>query len=312
MVPPRKVARAAQVGGLLARCAVRGQAGRDFVRSLAAYGLDLEFEATSPLPTLPASFLGDADEFVTLPANRLMRSGNQNQAGLLQLVVVARAARARRIFEIGTYNGLTALTLAINLPDAVVDTLDLDPGTDPVFPLRGTDVANNMSFERRLYEGTPYANRIVQHLGDSASFDYEGLGGPYDLVYVDGAHSWAYVENDTRAALSIVKSEGAVVWDDYWRLVPDVPGFLHTISDRTLYRIPGTRLAVWLGPDFGKGGSELVSVADPRTTGGFGPSMRGAVERGVNRCSARRLSRGRRSSPVGHERPFRDEYPTVR
>jgi hypothetical protein len=110
------------------------------------------------------------------------------------------------------------------------------------------DLLNAIPFERRVYEGTPYAGRIVQHFGDSAMFDFRALGEPFDLVYIDGAHSWPYVDNDTKAALSIVGENGVVVWDDYWRLIPDVAAYLHALSPERMYRIAGTRLVVRLGP----------------------------------------------------------------
>jgi predicted O-methyltransferase YrrM len=179
----------------------------------------------------------------------MLEPGNQDYAGLMQLAALARALKARSVFEIGTYNGVTALMLALNLPDAKVHTLDLHPEEEPALPLFEFDSLNFRGAQRRAYEGRPEAERIVQHLGDSASFDFDPLAGSMDLVYVDGAHSYEYIRNDTDAAFNLLSERGGVVWDDYWRLVPDVPRFLDGIADRTLYRIPGTRLVVSLAPD---------------------------------------------------------------
>jgi hypothetical protein len=175
----------------------------------------------------------------------MLAPGNLDCAGLMQLAALARVLEARSVFEIGTYNGVTALTLALNLPAAKVHTLDLAPEDEPALPLLAVDPLNFRGAEPRAYEGRPEAERIVQHTGDSASFEFGPLAGSIDLVYIDGAHSYEYVRNDTRAAFELLSDRGAVVWDDYWRLVPDVPRFLDEIADRGLHRIPGTRLVVY-------------------------------------------------------------------
>jgi predicted O-methyltransferase YrrM len=153
------------------------------------------------------------------------------------------------VFEIGTYNGLTTLTLAVNLPEAKIHTLDLPSGERSRLPILSADEANIAQSGRPLYEGQPAAERIVQHLSDSAAFDYSDFTGRCDLVYVDGAHSAEYLRNDSAAAFEIVAESGIVVWDDYWRRVPTVPEFLDALDLRTLYRLPGSRLVVWMSPD---------------------------------------------------------------
>jgi hypothetical protein len=150
------------------------------------------------------------------------------------------------VFEIGTYNGLTALTLAVNLPEATVHTLDLPRGERPQLPVLSADEANMGVSGRRVYEGHPAAERIVEHLCDSAAFDYSAFVRRCDAVYVDGAHSPEYLQNDSAAAFEIVAEEGVVIWDDYWRRVPSVPRYLHSLKLKNLYRIPGSRLAVWM------------------------------------------------------------------
>jgi hypothetical protein len=246
--PAQDLRRLVGVAGFLARSAGSPSGRTGVLRRLGAHALDLEFEANSPFPTLAESFLArTSNELVVLPPTQLLEPGNQSFNGLMRLVAIARAVSARRIFEIGTYNGLTAMILAANLPEARIETLDLPPGRSPGLPVLDADLLNAIPFERRVYEGTPYASRIVQHFGDSAVFDFRALGESFDLVYIDGAHSWAYVDNDTKAALSIVRDNGVVVWDDYWRLIPDVAAYLHTLSSERMHRIEGTRLVVRLG-----------------------------------------------------------------
>ena len=66
------------------------------------------------------------------------------------------------------------------------------------------------------FVGTPYAARITQLYGDSATFDYTPYEGAMDFVFVDGSHSYEYVKSDTRTALKLLKPVGGVIlWHDY-------------------------------------------------------------------------------------------------
>ena len=218
-----------------------------FARSLGGMVLDRRFEERSPIPHLPAHHRAKLEGFaVHLPPLSLFSPGNQSPTGLLWLTTLARALDARTVFEIGTYNGLTALTLAMNLQEATIHTLDLPPDARTALAPSPNDRLNLRNTLSRVYEGRPEERQIVQHLDDSALFDYSAYRRAIDLVYIDGAHSYDYVRNDTSAAYEMVSGAGAIVWDDYWRLVPDVPSFLDGLHERELYRLPDSRLVVWL------------------------------------------------------------------
>jgi len=53
-----------------------------------------------------------------------------------------------------------------------------------------SDPSNSIPFATRAYEDRPEGNRVVQHLCDSATFDYRPFHKSCELVYVDGAHSF--------------------------------------------------------------------------------------------------------------------------
>lgn len=206
------------------------------------------FRRTSPIPYLaPAVLDGVHRHAVTLPPRRpWMMPGTQTVEGLLFLASLARALDARELFEIGTYNGLTTWCLAENLPGASVHTLDLPPEETPSLELERGDHSNRRGFAQRLYQATPPQARVVEHFGDSATFDFTPWRGRCDLVYVDGAHSEPYVRSDTANALEMLSDRGAVVWDDYWHNVEGVRRVLDSRRDLDLHRVPGTRLVVHL------------------------------------------------------------------
>jgi hypothetical protein len=96
------------------------------------------------------------------------------------------------------------------------------------------------------YASTPEAERITTLQGDSATFDFSPYAGAMDLVFVDGAHSYAYVQNDTQRALELLSPQGTIAWDDY----PSIPGvyrYLNELAPRLdgpTYHLYETRLVV--------------------------------------------------------------------
>jgi predicted O-methyltransferase YrrM len=220
------------------------------LRAGGAAVLDYRFERRSPLPELAgeAFELLQSQEELMLPPTRWTAPGNQSYSGLTFLIELGRFVNAKRVFEIGTYNGATAWCLARNLPGAEVHTLDLPLEQDPTLAYGVSDAGNRIRFEQRAYEALPLADgRVTQHWGDSARFDFSPWRGSIDLVYVDGAHSHEYVRADSTTAFELVRESGAIVWDDYWRRIPGVAAALHELS-APLFRVTGTRLVVYLAP----------------------------------------------------------------
>lgn len=220
-----------------------------FARDLRACGssvLDARFARGSRIPDLDrvaVSLVMQHD--VLLPPGAWFQRANQNAAGLIFLVSLAKTLRARSIFEIGTYNGLTAYTLASNLPEATIYTLDLPVATEPALPLFIGDELHLPSQAARLHERRETPGRIVQLEGDSALFDYSSYEGCCEVVYVDGAHSRDYVVSDSDVAFRLASSCSAIVWDDYTRGITGVAEALDALAaTRQLFRVPGTRLVV--------------------------------------------------------------------
>ena len=161
------------------------------------------------------------------------------------------------LFEIGTFDGRTTLNLAINAPRRCrVITLDLPPDTDTRF---GTDCGEQQYIDKpapgqRLRapsaESEGIESKVVQQLGDSASYDFQPYVGACSLVFIDGSHAHDYVRSDTASARRLIKPGGIIVWHDYgvW---PGVTETLDAFEDQHrwgLRSIAGTSLAVWRAP----------------------------------------------------------------
>ena len=174
---------------------------------------------------------------------------------LLELLVIVRAVRKyspSAIFEIGTFDGRTALNMACNCSDdAIVYTLDLPRDglastALPVGPCDRPYIAKDLSGAR--YLGTRFESKIKQLYGDSATFDFSPYLGKIDLVFVDGAHTYEYVLNDSRKAAEMLKGgRGAVFWHDYDGVREGVTRALNELYSTApgfgrLRRIEGTSL----------------------------------------------------------------------
>ena len=174
------------------------------------------------------------------------------------LGALTRSLHARRVLEIGTYDGNSALVLASNSdPQGIVVTVDLPPDFDTAqhqsalaFPAD----AVNLTARDRLgsqFREHPVSARIRQVYGDSGSLDWSALGGPFDLIFIDGCHTESYVESDTRNALKYLTPDGIVVWHDYG-MIPEVSKvvdrFALASSHMKFVALEGTRLAIAFVP----------------------------------------------------------------
>lgn len=147
-------------------------------------------------------------------------NGNVSEWELLSIAQVAASRKPHRCFEIGTFDGRTTLNIAANMADdGHVFTLDLPPQDAEHTALsiaHGDESFIRKSESGARFKGTELEGRITQLWGDSATFDYGPYKGTMDFVFVDGSHSYEYVKKDTETALTLLKSEGGVIfWHDY-------------------------------------------------------------------------------------------------
>ena len=105
---------------------------------------------------------------------------------------------ARRILEIGTFTGYSALSMAAALPpDGSIVTCEIDPQTAAI--------------ARRHFESSPWADQIRVKVGPALD-TLAALEGPFDLVFVD-----ADKENYRRyyeAVLPLLADRGLIAVDN--------------------------------------------------------------------------------------------------
>jgi predicted O-methyltransferase YrrM len=174
----------------------------------------------------------------------------------LVLAALSRGLDCRTFFEFGTNRGRTSWTLARNNPALVLYTLDLPPGELPAATAFDLGPADQMLFRDsscgEAFRDTPEGERITQLWGDSATFDFSPYEDTIDLIYIDGAHTYQYVQSDTVNALRMLSSTGTIVWDDY-ATAPGIYEYVTELApslDRPVFHVFGTRIAVYSRQDF--------------------------------------------------------------
>jgi predicted O-methyltransferase YrrM len=176
--------------------------------------------------------------------------GNVTLQELLALVRSVAERKPTRLLELGTFDGRTTLNLAANVVgDARVITVDLPAdASSALHAAAGDEVYVQKPVSGARYRGTPFEGRIEQRLGDTATLDFSDLAGKCDWVFVDAAHSYDYVMNDSTVAREVLRAPGIIFWHDYgtW---PGVTQALNELQRADpwfagLKQIEGTSLAV--------------------------------------------------------------------
>lgn len=114
------------------------------------------------------------------------------------LKVMAMSVGAKRILEIGTFTGYSALCFAESLPDeGEVITCDIDP--------------ESTALAKRYWAESPHGSKIQLRI-DPALETLTDLTGPFDLIFID-ADKANYVKYFQRA-LHLIAPHGVILIDN--------------------------------------------------------------------------------------------------
>jgi caffeoyl-CoA O-methyltransferase len=121
------------------------------------------------------------------------------EGALLRMLV--QLTRARRVLEVGTYSGYSALAMASGLPDdGALVTCDIDPVATAV--------------ARKYFERSPHGHKIELRLGPASETirALAAAGDRFDLLFLD-ADKQGYVDY-YEAALPMLPAGGLVIADN--------------------------------------------------------------------------------------------------
>ena len=91
------------------------------------------------------------------------------------LSMISKLVAPKKILEIGTYTGYSALCLAEGMQEGgVLDTIDHN---EELF-----------DFQKKYFDRSPFQGRIRQHIGEALKI-IPTLEGPFDLVFIDADKS---------------------------------------------------------------------------------------------------------------------------
>lgn len=112
------------------------------------------------------------------------------------LILVCRMMQPRRILEIGTCVGFSALTMLSSCKEATIDTVERNPAMIP-------DAKANLA---------RYGGGAVTLFEGDAAVILPNLTGPYDLIYLDAAKG-QYI-NYLPQCVRLLREGGVLVADD--------------------------------------------------------------------------------------------------
>jgi hypothetical protein len=215
------------------------------------------------IASLPLAQVPSSDTHIRMLSSGWLPGATPPQ-DLYALLRIVRWLQPKKIFEIGTSQGITTAHMALN-SEAEIYTLDLP--RELAGDLRGYSAGDLQLLQPCAEIGKGYrpfhANRhILQLFGDSRTFDYQPFRGTMDLVLVDGCHVYEGVISDSEKALHLLGESGAILWHDFANL-RDVTRAVKTIAkEHRIFHLEGTWLALYVR------GASLLAALHPTNGAG--------------------------------------------
>ncbi len=211
-------------------------------------------EVRSPIAEIPCvpltELLGDAKVTVQISVQRY-EDGMLPYEQAIALVALLVYSDPQVVLEIGTFMGHTTRLMAMNLPSAIIHTVDLPldfkSEADPVKSLKKDDI--HLIQKRKVgreFLGAPCEKQIRQHFYDTATWDFNEAKGA-TFYFIDGAHTYGYCRNDSEKCYRLCNGKGVFVWHDVDETHPEVVKFIAEWRElgRNIVRIEGTPIAYW-------------------------------------------------------------------
>ena len=158
--------------------------------------------------------------------------GNSSLYELCVINSLVKKYQPNNILEIGTFDGRSALNMALNINgEGHVYTLDL-PKADKAntrFSLLNDEqqyIEKDESGSR--INNSSSAKKIIQLSGDSASYNFNELPST-SFIFIDGSHAYDYVMSDSLKCIEKIENGGIIIWHDYgsWIDVTNALNYLY-------------------------------------------------------------------------------------
>lgn len=134
-------------------------------------------------------------------------SGTSLITDIALLKGLARKFNDCSYMEIGSFRGESITAVADVAKECVSVTLSKDE-------MRAMGFSENHIKTSGVYIRD--RKNITSHFHNSLTFDFSSLGKKFDLMFVDGDHSYDAIVSDTKNVFKLLKDENSViVWHDY-------------------------------------------------------------------------------------------------
>ncbi len=164
---------------------------------------------------------------------------------------------SNNILEFGTCSGKTTYLMALNSPDqAKITTLTLSPQDLKGIKKNKFDnkvsyrnLINESIYNKFLFSSTKYENKIDVIFQNSLNLNEKLFLKKFDLIFIDGGHTYSIVKSDSEKSFKMLKSNGIILWHDF---VPgkesakNVVKYINTISkEKKIFHINNTSLCYY-------------------------------------------------------------------
>jgi len=195
------------------------------------------------LPTIDLLSIASEREVLIEPFSFL--DGTSLITDIFLLKTLARKVENCNYLEIGSWRGESIANVAKVAKQCTSITLS-------------DDEMRAMNFGEKFIENhgifSKGVSNIKTHKANSHNFNFDSLGEKYDLIFVDGDHSYAGVLNDTRKVFNLRRDANSfIVWHDYGNTAESVRySVLNAILDgipnekhKNLYHVSNTMCAIY-------------------------------------------------------------------
>ena len=115
------------------------------------------------------------------------------------LKMLTSMAQPKRVLELGTFSGYSALCIAEGMPEGgVIDTIEVDDELE--------------DFIRENLASSPHGEKVRLHIGDALEMMQQWDNDEFDLIFID-ADKRKYVDYFNRA-IDLVKTGGYILADN--------------------------------------------------------------------------------------------------
>jgi len=127
------------------------------------------------------------------------------------------------IFEFGTCSGKNTMLMALNSRENTnIVSLTLNQKQSKKINLEKKDnnisirnILNESNYEKFLFSGKKIEKKIKVLFVDSRMFNTEEYLKKFDLIFIDGGHTYSVVKSDSGKAFEMLSHKGIIIWHDY-------------------------------------------------------------------------------------------------